>query len=299
MGNALSSSGISTKHYGALGGGQAGYNWQSGMWLAGFETDMDFAHQRITTGSGCAGAICNPAITAFDAPVSLIHQHNLDWFGTLRGRLGATITPDLLAYGTGGLAYSEIEHVGIIYGSDGIASGDAPNIFNNRALRPGWAAGGGIEARLGGNVTGKIEYLHMDFGLDKAQAILPQNATPLVVNFNSRITEDLVRLGINYKFDPYFGLLRGRSGDLRGQCARAAHGLQGAGRGAVDLDRVLFRSQCRLRCGQICRRHARERRYAWNTAARGELLLHAQGRHRRWPSRLQLAGRHVARRPRD
>jgi opacity protein-like surface antigen len=214
-GDALSSSGISTKHYGALGGGQAGYNWQSGIWVAGVEADMDFAHQRITTGSGCAGAICNPAITAFDAPVSLIHQHNLDWFGTLRGRLGATITSDLLAYGTAGLAYSEIEHVGIIYGSDGIASGDAPNIFNNRALRPGWAAGGGIEARLGGNVTGKIEYLHIDFGLDKAQAILPQNTTPLVVNFNSRITEDMVRLGINYKFDPYSGPYEAAAGTWR------------------------------------------------------------------------------------
>jgi opacity protein-like surface antigen len=205
LGNLLSASGSSTRHYGALGGGQVGYNWQWGIWLTGLETDIDFAHQRITTGSGCSGSICNPAITAFDAPVSLIHQHNLDWFGTLRGRMGVAATPDLVAYGTGGLAYGEIEHVGIIYGSDGITPGDAPNLFANRALRPGWVAGGGIEARLIGNVTGKVEYLHMDFGLDKAQAILPQNAMPVTVNFNSRITENLVRVGLNYKFDPYVG----------------------------------------------------------------------------------------------
>ena len=52
----------SMKHYGALGGGQAGFNWQSGMWLAGIETDMQFAHQRTATVSGCPGTICNPAI---------------------------------------------------------------------------------------------------------------------------------------------------------------------------------------------------------------------------------------------
>ena len=173
------------------------------MWVAGIETDIDFAHQRNTTDPGCPGTICNPAITAFDAPVSVIHEHNLDWFGTLRGRLGAAITPDLLAYGTGGLAYGEIEHTGLIYGSDGVTPGDVPNIFTSRALRAGWTAGAGIEARLAGNVTGKIEYLHMDFGFDKAQAVLPQNATAVAVNFNSRITEDLVRVGINYKFDPY------------------------------------------------------------------------------------------------
>jgi opacity protein-like surface antigen/outer membrane receptor protein involved in Fe transport len=192
----------STKHYGALGGGQTGYNWQLGMWLAGIETDIDFAHQRITTGSACPGTICNPAITVFDAPASVIHQHNLDWFGTVRGRLGAAVTPDIVPYITGGLGYGEIEHAGVMYGSDGLAPNDIGNTFTNRALRAGWTAGGGIEARLAGNVTGKIEYLHLDFGFDKAQALLFQ-ATPIAANFNSRITEDIVRLGINYKFDPY------------------------------------------------------------------------------------------------
>ncbi len=89
-------------------------------------------------------------------------------------------------------------------------------------------------------------------------------------------------------------------GDIRCAAARAsAHGLQCAGCGIVDVDRLLFRSECRLRCRQIDRRHARERRHARNATACGQLLLHAQGRQRRRADRLQLAGRHVACRPRD
>jgi opacity protein-like surface antigen/outer membrane receptor protein involved in Fe transport len=202
LGNQLTATSFSTKHDGALGGGQVGYNWQYGMWVAGFETDIAFEHYRTATAFICAGAICNP-LTGFDAPVFLIQQHNLDWFGTVRGRLGAAVTPDALAYVTGGLAYGEIEHTGILYGSDGVTVNDTSNTYSDRALRAGWAAGAGFEARLAGNVTAKIEYLHIDFGYDKGLALFPQNATPIAVNFNSRITENLVRVGLNYKFDPY------------------------------------------------------------------------------------------------
>jgi opacity protein-like surface antigen/outer membrane receptor protein involved in Fe transport len=206
LGAPLAAESSYTKHYDALGGGQVGYNWQLGIWVAGIETDMQFAHQRTTTISGCDGAVCNAAVTAFDAPVTLIHQYNLDWFGTVRGRLGAAVTPDLLAYATGGLVYGEVEHLGVIYGTGLDAFGNptfAGGTFADRQLRAGWAAGGGIEARLTGNVTGRIEYLHADFGADSALASSPLNATPINIGFHSRITEDMVRLGINYKFDPY------------------------------------------------------------------------------------------------
>jgi opacity protein-like surface antigen len=206
VGAPLSAATTSTKHYGALGGGQIGYNWQLGLWLAGFETDMQAAHQRTMTATQCPGSVCNPAIVAFDAPVSMFHQHNLDWFGTVRGRLGAAVTPDVLAYVTGGLVYGEVEHVGNIYGTGlGPMANPIPagNNFISRQLRGGWTAGAGIEARLAGNVTGKIEYLHADLGADQARGIVPQNATPVAIAVHSRITEHLIRLGINYKFDPY------------------------------------------------------------------------------------------------
>jgi len=209
LGNPLLATSTAFKHYGGIGGGQVGYNWQAGRAVAGLETDVVFAHQRTTDAPACPGAVCNPAITlmGFDAPVPVVHEHNLDWFGTVRARLGAAVTPDMLLYGTGGLAYGEVEHQGTIYGAGIDINGNivpAANTFSNRSLREGWTAGGGLEAHLGGNWTGRVEYLHVDLGHDSAPfALLPSNSTPLTIAFNSHITEDLVRAGLNYKFDPY------------------------------------------------------------------------------------------------
>jgi len=295
LGNPLWATSFSTKHVGALGGGQVGYNWQNGIWVTGFEADMTFQHYRTTTGFLCPGAVCNPTITVFDAPVGLVQEHNLDWFGTLRGRLGIAVTPYTLAYLTGGLAYGEIEHLGLTYGSDG-APNDVANTFANRTLRAGWTAGAGIEARLAGNVTGKIEYLHTDFGFDKAQALLPQNATPIAVNYNSRITEDLMRIGINYKFDPYIVYSSAKEVQARSSSE------------TISRPRMIYKAPisalwswsgfyfgCRLR-----RRQARHRyldRFARNPAVGYELLHQPEWRHRRRTGRLQLAGGRLARWP--
>ena len=254
FGNPLFATSSSFKHYGGLGGAQVGYNWQAGVAVAGLESDVVFGHQRTTTAFACPGAICNPAITiaGFDAPVAVVHQHNLDWFGTLRGRLGAAVTPDTLVYGTGGLAFGEVEHVGTIYGA-GIAFDDngnpfpvpAGNNFYSRSLRAGWTAGGGLEAHLGGNWTGKVEYLHVDLGRELTLATIPANSTPIGIAFNSHITQDMVRLGINYKFDPYvayvpvYPKLATPALERRGRFTRPH-------RNGVDLDRVLFRRQRRL-----------------------------------------------------
>jgi len=178
-------------------GGTAGYNWQLGDWLAGIESDLQFSHQRAPTMAACDTTICNSGFPGLDTPVTTNVSHNLDWFGTLRGRAGALIGPDMVAYATGGLAFGEIEHIGVIAP---ISTGN--DYFISRSMRGGWTAGGGIEARLGGNMTGKVEYLHMDFGRYSALATNIGNLTPVNVSFNSHISEDLVRLGLNYKFDP-------------------------------------------------------------------------------------------------
>src|SRR5208337_4481629 len=160
-------------------------------------------NQRATKSYFCPGTNCNPTIAGIDAPVGIWQYHKLDWFSTLRGRLGATVTPDSLVYATGGLAVGGISHVGTIFGSSLIngTTSAADTGFLSRATKTGWVVGAGVEAHLAGNWTGKIEYLHMDLGRDSIDAANPLNATPLAVSLNSRITDDLVRVGLNYKLD--------------------------------------------------------------------------------------------------
>jgi outer membrane immunogenic protein len=97
---------------GGVFGGQAGYNWQHGSFVTGIETDIQWSGQRGNATFLCAGTVgggpCLPGSTFLPAGATgsvLSLQQKLEWFGTLRGRAGMLVTPNWLAYVTGGLAY--------------------------------------------------------------------------------------------------------------------------------------------------------------------------------------------------
>ena len=118
----------------------------------------------------------------------------------MRGRLGVVATPDAIVYVTGGLAVGEVMTAGTVLGFDG--NGNAVNtIVSSHNTKAGLAVGGGIEGRLAGNWTAKIEYLYLDLGTVPVIPAPALNSTTAVA-FNSRITDNILRVGVNYKFDP-------------------------------------------------------------------------------------------------
>ena len=198
-GDPLFATNSSDRLSGGIFGGQAGYNWLANIWAIGIEADMQYASQHGGATSNCFTDICNAALAPADAPVSVTLDHKLAWFGTLRGRFGTTIVPEALAYVTAGVALGDITIGGTLTGFDG--AGNASNAaLNNHLTRAGWTIGAGFESCLVGNWTGKIEYLHMDFG---SVATIPTIATDATVAavLNTRITDNIVRAGLNYKFD--------------------------------------------------------------------------------------------------
>jgi iron complex outermembrane receptor protein len=209
-GSPLFATGSTENLNGLIGGAQAGYNWQAGNWVAGVEADIQMSGQGATPTYVCPGAVCNPTIVDFDAPVtaSFIQGHKLDSFGTVRGRVGTTLTPDVIAYATGGLAVGSIRTSvnlsGIGFDADG-NPGVVGAPFSVLAIKPGWTVGAGLEGRLFGNVTGKVEYLYMHFGTVSTSVTNGLNATPITLATSSRITDNVVRAGVNYKFDPAIG----------------------------------------------------------------------------------------------
>jgi iron complex outermembrane recepter protein len=216
LGTPLFATGSSDNLNGLIGGVQAGYNWQAGNWFAGIEGDIQMSGQGAAPNCTCPGAVCNPTIVDFDAPVtaSFSQGHKLDSFGTLRGRFGSTITPDVVAYATGGLAVGSIRTTVNVSGTGLDADGNPGLVstpFSVLVIKPGWTVGGGLEGRLFGNVTGKVEYLYMDFGT-VSTLINALNATPITLATSSRITDNIVRAGVNYKFNPAFGEYEGVPG---------------------------------------------------------------------------------------
>lgn len=189
---------------GIIGGGQIGYNWQTSLWVLGVEADFQGSGQKgdVTFLCGTTGATCSPGNTAnlaVLAPVSATLSQKLEWFGTLRGRLGWAIAPTILLYGTGGLAYGSIKSDGVVsaYSAGGAAVGTA---YSNSSTRAGWTAGGGVEFQIAGNWTGKAEYLYADYGTVSWTAPTVGTVPLINANFNSRVTDHILRGGINYKF---------------------------------------------------------------------------------------------------
>lgn len=142
---------------GYLIGLQAGYNFQyaSGL-LAGIESDIAISGIEGSGGSS---------------------SFELDYLGTVRGRLGYTVDR-FVVYGAGGLAY----------GRGDVRRGG----LSNEQTHFGWTIGAGVEAMIAPNITARLEYLYADLGSETYKTVLG----PRRVSFDANI----VRLGMNYKF---------------------------------------------------------------------------------------------------
>ena len=186
---------------GVIGGGQFGYNWQTGAWLLGLETDFQGSGER-GRGTVCSVAGC-PAGSLFATETT-----RLEWFGTARARAGYLVTPQLLIYGTGGAAYGNIRSTlaaGTIGGA-GIIGGAIDK------TRLGWTAGAGGEWAIDRNWSVKLEYLYMDLGrfggtggtTVTTVANVPQQGfstqTTTTFGSNGRFTDHILRVGFNYRF---------------------------------------------------------------------------------------------------
>ena len=167
---------------GVLGGAQIGYNSQIQNWLVGVELDFQGTGQSSNHSFTCPAGVCTGAAL----PVTLRQQ--LDFFGTVRARAGLVVTPTVLLYATGGLAYGQIESNTTLVGAT-----RSPN------YNPGWTAGGGVEAAMGGGWSAKVEYLYLDLG-----RVTPVSGVLLIGSFNSRVTDNIVRAGFNYNFSYNF-----------------------------------------------------------------------------------------------
>jgi outer membrane immunogenic protein len=197
---------------GFVGGGQIGYNYQftpgSGF-VIGVEADAqyaDFGRNRnrfVSTSPLAAQQVFNPAGLS-----------GLDFFGTVRGRLGYAFDRTLV-YGTGGFAYGS--GGGREFGT-GVSSDD---------FQTGWVAGGGVEYALptdsflnffkSSAVTLKVEglYVNLDrnsggrgaFAVDnQGRTVSVGNPGTVLVSGGQQVRDTefaVVRAGLNYKFGSY------------------------------------------------------------------------------------------------
>ncbi|MGA7492176.1 MAG: outer membrane protein [Syntrophobacteraceae bacterium] len=181
-------------------GGQAGYNFQCCCCpniVYGIEADINYDGMGDSvTGSGfglfAAGPATPPIINSYTV------TQEIDFFGTLRGRLGYTPADRLLLYITGGLAYGEVSSSTSYserFRSTGVPafSGFAFSGSSSDML-VGWCAGAGGEYAINNCWSVKLEYLYVDLG-SMSYSIA---GTPLTTNIST--AQNVFRVGLNYKF---------------------------------------------------------------------------------------------------
>jgi outer membrane immunogenic protein len=161
---------------GAIAGGEAGYNVQSGNMVAGVEVD------------GFWSGIKGSDVSQFNAgtlPIGSIDATSLRSGATVRARGGIAVDR-LLLFFTGGWAYGDFQHTN----TDPMLGVD-----QFTAHRSGLTAGGGIAYAITNNLIGKFEYRYYDFG--RYERLAPLNGQ---IPYTVDNTYSVVTLGLDYKF---------------------------------------------------------------------------------------------------
>ncbi|ESY67889.1 porin family protein [Mesorhizobium sp. M1050] len=123
--------GVETDTKGFVGSVFGGYQWQQENFVYGAEAELGYNGVK-----GDDNGIDSKA--GFE--------------GSLRARLGYAVTPEILLYGTGGLAGRSLKVEDTVLGT------------SDTATMLGWTAGLGTDIKLTDNVFGRVEYRYTDFG---------------------------------------------------------------------------------------------------------------------------------------
>ena len=184
---------------GFSGGAQGGYNWQTGHFVVGGETDISWSRM---SGTARVAPIIKNNGTAFPGAGFLVTHQDTTWFGTLRGRVGITPTPRVLIYGTGGLAYG---HVNYSANSDFRPGVPTQILFFQYPVslsktKTGWTVGGGAEVGINKHWSWKVEYLYFDLRKETFTANpIPVNP-PFQVAYTWETRAHTFNTGINFRF---------------------------------------------------------------------------------------------------
>ncbi|NML06116.1 outer membrane beta-barrel protein [Sphingomonas sp. G-3-2-10] len=93
-------------------------------------------------------------------PARYTMTREIDWNAGARLRLGYVAGGRTLFYGTGGGAYAKVDHT--------FSTSNTANSFTGRGKNDvwGWAAGGGVEQKVGKNFSFGVEYLYTRYNDD-------------------------------------------------------------------------------------------------------------------------------------
>jgi outer membrane immunogenic protein len=186
------------KPSGFIGGGQAGYNWQTGQFVWGGEVDFDGLDAK-------ADASASPFFIGKGNGNTVSWSSRYDWLFTARLRGGVLVDPNWLLYITGGLAVTHVHDSATCTSTTfcGNSFTGSTISWSDSNTLAGGAVGGGVETRFAPHWTARVEFLYAKFKSTTAPVV---GSTGFVVHaiipplFSFEHQLEMVRFAISYQF---------------------------------------------------------------------------------------------------
>jgi outer membrane immunogenic protein len=173
---------------GLTGGGQVGYNWEHGRVVVGLEADISFHDLKKRSDRG-------PFTDAGFTVHRFVQTTEQNLLVTLRPRIGVTFDR-FMVYATAGLSIGNFEVEDTIINNNGAWQYQG----TDSGTRVGWVLGGGVEMKLFGQWSLKGEYLRSEFANSNFRALHSTLPNLFWVDHSAKMTMDVFRAGINYRF---------------------------------------------------------------------------------------------------
>jgi len=160
---------------GFFGGGFIGYNYQfASNLVVGIEADIN------------GGSLeSSDSVAVYGIPIwEITATHELEWFGSVRARVGYAFDR-FLPFVTAGYAFGSVTTT---YADYDERVSPSENVS-------GWTIGGGLEYAVTDNILARIEYRYTDYG--DSSSYLPYYYSLTV---DHAYTTNDVRVGLSYKF---------------------------------------------------------------------------------------------------
>lgn len=172
---------------GAMFGGVLGYNYQIDRIVLGVEGDFNFGNLSDSKRDGNY----------------IVETSKIENFASIRARAGLLVSPALLVYATGGVAFENMT-----YGEScpdkaavpfGWCSKHGAYDLSKSQWNTGYVVGGGAEWMIAENVSLKLEGLYADFGTNTYDLGKMGDGIDLPSKKISS-SETSLRIGLNYHF---------------------------------------------------------------------------------------------------
>jgi outer membrane immunogenic protein len=174
---------------GAIAGGQIGFNWQAGWAVFGAEFDAQWSGQRASFAAACNTPNC------FGSDAVRIRS-------LLTGRARFGVAFDwIMPYVTAGAALVNASSDMIL-----TVAGVSGTFDTDGASRLGWTAGAGVDVALTSNWSARLEYLYVS--AEDIASINGRIPNVFGVGFTNKgidVSDNIVRVGVNYRFGPRGG----------------------------------------------------------------------------------------------